>query len=230
MNKIGKGPNLIFFHGGGVRYNSYLPLMKALSSHYTVYYFDLPGHGSEMTNGNPIDAVNKLTQKIKNYSIGNPILLGHSFGGFCAYEVSKNLEDINQVILLNPLLIESKKNFLYLLFRFLILKNIRSIIMKPMIIKFYIKAFMDILINIFSQNINLVNTIKLLLNSTYCTKTPLNQSNPKTVILHGKHDSIIPYNNFQDGFKKITNLVDGEHDWCMNNVEDTVRKILKVAT
>lgn len=48
-SKEGNGPqSLLFFHGFGQDHSVFLPLAKALSSHYTCYLFDLYFHGESI--------------------------------------------------------------------------------------------------------------------------------------------------------------------------------------
>lgn len=226
MNKIGEGQNLIFFHGGGASYNSYFPLIKEISKYFTIYYFNLPGHGREATDGDPHSAIKQIYNQIKTEKIDNPILLGHSFGGFCAYEIARQLENVSKVILIDPLLIEYKENLVILIFRFLIKKNIRGLIINKKIAPFFISVLVDLVKNIFYQNMNVFKSIKLLINSAYCKKSEYTK-NFNLKILHGKEDSIIPYKDIEDKYKEFITLIDGEHDWCMNNVEKTVQEIRK---
>lgn len=80
----GNGPPLLFLHGWGVGYDSYLPLLERLAVTYAVYAPDLPGFGKTPEPSEPWDAGN-YADFVLDYcnarSLISPICVGHSNGG-----------------------------------------------------------------------------------------------------------------------------------------------------
>lgn len=226
MNKLGQGQKIIFFHGGGVRYNCYLPLIKQLSRDYSVYYFNLPGHGGFKTDGNPQSSIDTIVELIQKENIEAPILLGHSYGGYVAYELAFRLKNVKKVLLIDPLLTQSKFKKGSLFYRFFVLKNVRAILFDIRILKFFLQASFDLLLNVLYHKLNTFDSIRLLINSAYCNKTIFDGSF-KLSIIHGDEDSIIPLNELNKQYENFINIVNGEHDWCMNDVKHTYKEILK---
>ncbi len=226
MNKLGQGQNIIFFHGGGVRYNCYLPLIKQLSKNYSIYYFNLPGHERFKTDGNPQSSIDTILELIEKENIEDPILLGHSYGGFIAYELAFRLENVKKVLLIDPLLTQSKFRKVSLFYRFFFLKNVRAILFDIRILKFFIQASFDLLLNVFYQKLNTLDSVRLLIHSAYCNKTVFDNSF-KLSIIHGDKDSIIPLHELNKKYEDYVNIINGEHDWCMNDVKHTYKEILK---
>lgn len=227
MKKIGQGPNLIFFHGGGLRHNSYLPLIQELSKYFCVYYFNLPGHGKKQTDGNPSNAVKDIFREIKDINITDPIFVGHSLGGLYAYEVANKLGNFSSMVLLDPLLNKCKQRKGVLFLKYIFSKNIRGLFYHPPLIKFYCKAFLDILANFYFHRKCIKNVFNLLFNSVYKERLISENLERKMLIIHGRNDSMISFDEYPNFLKNKIVLVDGEHDWCMSNPEDTVKQIIR---
>jgi pimeloyl-ACP methyl ester carboxylesterase len=227
MDKIGNGPNLVFLHGGGLRYNSYLPLINELSKYFRVYYFNLPGHGHRQTDGDPQSAVDNIYDEINRENIYNPIFVGHSLGGLYAYEVAYKLQSFSSIVLLDPLLNKCKQKKTVLIFKYFISKNLRGLIYHPRLIRFYFKAFIDILVNLYYQRKKIKIFLTLLFNSVYKERIISEDLEKKLLIIHGKNDSMINFSEYPNYLKNKIVLVDGEHDWCMSNPKDTVKQVIK---
>lgn len=223
IKKTGTGQaNYVFFHSGGVRYNSYLPLIKSMAKVGTVYYFNLPGHGSHIKNYEVTDYVQELTGLIDSLSLDNMIFIGHSFGGFCAYQVGQQLPSVDKLILIDPLLVKVPLSRIQLLFYVLVWKNIRGLYYHHHLYDFYVNAFKDLLANILTVKFEILNVTKLLLDAAVNQENYNNRDlNKKTVILHGKYDSVIPYEEIKKAFPENVTVVEGEHDWCMEDPEKT---------
>lgn len=229
LYSLGNGANkIVFLHGGGVRFNAYLPLIRALSINATVFYFNLPGHGKEKTDGNPQHAVRQVIKEISEID-GEIVLIGHSFGGYLAYEAGKCMSNVRKVILLDPLITKVKLPFFVMTFIFLFSKNIRGVIFQPKLVNFYSRAFIDVIQNLILQNINSLRTIKLLKDSLYTQKEYDEVYLSKVKILHGTKDSIFPIKSLTNELERCVVPIYGEHDWLMADVNVTASLIEKYA-
>ncbi|MEI7580131.1 MAG: alpha/beta hydrolase [bacterium] len=233
MKKFGQGArNIIFLHGGGIRYTAYNCLLKKLGENFTVYAFDLPGHGKNIPTSDPDQAIQQVISQIKALNLESCILIGHSFGGFCAYQAAKQLTIVTNVILFDPLLTTVQDSRLKLLWLFFFYKNWRGVYFHPNLVKFYFNGFKNQLEDIYLQKLNSVKTIKLLFNSCYLEKDlqSVNENSFKLNVIFGEQDSIIHVKDFPESFQKLITYVPGEHDWCMGNVSETTRIVAECLT
>ncbi len=194
---------------------------------FSVYFFDLPGHGTSQTDGYPKSAIDEIVTQIRKMNFKDPILVGHSFGGFCAYEVSRHLKDVSKIILFDPLITEIKISKIKFIWVFLL--NMKRSVSNSKISKFYFRGFGDLLFNLFSQNIYSLNSLKLIIRSAYKKKSKLEEKlSKKLVIYHGKYDSVISIEEIEKDFPSNTTIIDGEHDWCMEDIDYTKKLIVQV--
>ena len=80
----GSGPALVAVHGTPWSSFTLRHLIKALSSHYTVYYYDMVGYGqSDMAPGDVSLGIQNtlLSALLTHWKLEEPIALGHDFGG-----------------------------------------------------------------------------------------------------------------------------------------------------
>jgi len=97
---------LVLLHGLGRNMNQWNPVAEALSEHFDVFLFDLPGYGGsqdfEPTEINitfPIWMMDRLFEKI---GISNIIVAGESFGGLLALEYAlKRPENVSKLVLMD---------------------------------------------------------------------------------------------------------------------------------
>ena len=84
------GSPLILLHGGGDRWQNFLPILPTLILRWHVFAVDLRGHGkSGRVSGLylPEDYVDDIITFIKNHFDEPVSLLGHSLGGWVALMV-----------------------------------------------------------------------------------------------------------------------------------------------
>jgi pimeloyl-ACP methyl ester carboxylesterase len=97
------GPPLVLLHGGGSRWQAFLPLLPALTLRWHVYALDLRGHGGSgrVPGGyRPEDYVPDLMAFVE-HRLGQPALLfGHSLGGWVALLAAAQLGDRVQALIL----------------------------------------------------------------------------------------------------------------------------------
>lgn len=100
----GKGKTIIFFHGGRLRALSHRKVIKELSNNFHVIAPDIPGYGKSSTP--------KTAWSLKEYAvffllflnklkIKEAILIGYSFGGGIAYNLTQISNKITKLVLID---------------------------------------------------------------------------------------------------------------------------------
>ena len=89
MNQL---PDLLLLHGALGSQSQFVPLKKVLQDHFTIYTYDLEGHG-----GKPIPEKysiasfeKELIQFMDQHGLNNIPIFGYSMGGYIALSASKN--------------------------------------------------------------------------------------------------------------------------------------------
>ncbi|PKL74931.1 MAG: hypothetical protein CVV27_17970, partial [Candidatus Melainabacteria bacterium HGW-Melainabacteria-1] len=87
--EAGQGPPLLLLHGNGADAALYVPLLDVLSRHFRVLIPDLPGFGrSPVSEKWHLPAYMAELERFINRRIRSPyVLMGHSMGGFLAYQL-----------------------------------------------------------------------------------------------------------------------------------------------
>jgi len=100
------GPPLVLLHGGGDRWQCFLPIIPSLVMRWHVYALDLRGHGkSGRVPGQyrPEQYVPDIMAFLERRVTEHPILFGHSLGGWIALMVAAGLgEKVRALILGDP--------------------------------------------------------------------------------------------------------------------------------
>lgn len=85
---MGTGPHLCFLHGFCEDSRIWEPLVTELSQNYTCIVIDLPGFGA--SKHTPFSTIPEVTLQVRELlhheGVVQPILLGHSLGGYIAAE------------------------------------------------------------------------------------------------------------------------------------------------
>lgn len=95
---VGTGPECLVMHGGlGIDHNAYTPGLDALGDAMTLVYYDHRCHGrsgrpdpATISLARMADDADELRQHLQQERIG---VLGHSFGGFVAFEYAARHQD-----------------------------------------------------------------------------------------------------------------------------------------
>ena len=86
--KVGTGPHLCFLHGFCEDSRIWEPLITAFAKTHTCIAIDLPGFGASTSI--PFTTIPEVVKQIKNLldyeNVEQPILLGHSLGGYIVAE------------------------------------------------------------------------------------------------------------------------------------------------
>lgn len=105
--KLGnKKNNLVILHGWGRSHHDWINIGQRLSSHFTVYLIDLPGHGnSKLKPGSSLDTydyANLIYHFLKKIKLSKITLMGQSFGGKISLIIaSRHPELINLLLLVD---------------------------------------------------------------------------------------------------------------------------------
>src|SRR5262245_23285476 len=94
MTSEASGPPLLLLHGVIRRWQTFLPLLPALTGRWQVYGLDLPGHGqSERLNPDylVVDYVRVVAELLQRHFTQPVILYGHSLGAMVAAGVASEL-------------------------------------------------------------------------------------------------------------------------------------------
>ena len=90
----GKGSPLVFLHGFLENASMWKAVENTLNISYKIILIDLPGHGLSECNGNN-EKMDDMADAVKTICIAenaiNPIVFGHSMGGYVGLELSKIL-------------------------------------------------------------------------------------------------------------------------------------------
>ena len=106
------GPPLVLLHGGGDRWQDFLPLIPSLLPRWHVFALDLRGHGkSGRVPGQyrPEQYMPDIKAFLERQVTERAVLLGHSLGGWIALMVAAELQEKIQALILGdpPLSIDS---------------------------------------------------------------------------------------------------------------------------
>jgi pimeloyl-ACP methyl ester carboxylesterase len=91
--KLGKGYPIVLIHGFCETHEIWDELAKGLSEKFEVFVIDLPGFGSSPALKAPF-SINEVAEEVFEWivqqKIHNPIVIGHSLGGYVALAMAKS--------------------------------------------------------------------------------------------------------------------------------------------
>jgi pimeloyl-ACP methyl ester carboxylesterase len=99
------GPPLVLLHGGGDRWQSFLPILSNLAMRWHIFALDLRGHGKSGRvphRYRPEDYVTDVTAFLERRLDEPAILFGHSLGGWVALLSAARLQEVRALILGDP--------------------------------------------------------------------------------------------------------------------------------
>jgi len=102
----GNGKSLVLVHGTPWSSFNLRHLIDGLSSHYTVYYYDLLGYGeSDKSDADvSLGIQNKLLDAlIEHWNIQSPFIVGHDFGGTTVFRNHLlDKRNYNKIVVIDP--------------------------------------------------------------------------------------------------------------------------------
>ena len=220
--QIGSGNAILFLHGGGVNALTYKKVLDLLSKNYLVIAPDLPCFGKSTCPSNIPDYSKILKKFITSLNFGKIAIVGHSFGGAAALQLSADDKNIQLMVLTDSAGLSqhfSKFRFLYVYF---VEKTIRDIFKyrNPKTFLLIVRDFFENIFKRFSEWKFTISVVKRFLLTDF---PDFHNVSAKTLILWGEQDEIFPKIFAEKFHRNIENselkLVDGNHDWCLFNPE-----------
>lgn len=90
VDRVGNGPPLLLLHGTTSSRRIWRPLLPELAERATVLALDLPGHGdSPATSFTPPQWASEVADFLDQQGIERTAVVGHSAGGWTAFELAK---------------------------------------------------------------------------------------------------------------------------------------------
>jgi len=103
----GNGQDIVLMHGTGQNLEAMEPLANHLNQDFRVLSFDFRGHGkSTLDSTSANDYWNDIARVIQNRGISNPVLAGHSSGGYAATAYAANGGRCKAVITLDGFVLD----------------------------------------------------------------------------------------------------------------------------
>jgi len=247
-NKFKKSrKTLVFVHGISGSSAAWIPYEKKFERNYNVLSFDLRGHGKSFKPKNYEDYTIKkfaedLYSLVKHKNIKNFVLVCHSYGAFIGLEFLKKHQKLaNSAILLSPAYKAPSNRMSLLIKRLLKSKRLLNII--PLKKDYGSHVDYSKHKNTGDWNISRLiddvgNTgLKIYLWGTkqsynFNAEKFLNKIKIPTLLVHGKKDTIFPYEISVEMKNKIKNsklvlLDDADHIIVLNNFKEVSRLMEK---
>ena len=111
--KIGSGPPLVIFHGGGSSSLSWIPAMELMAKAFTCYAFDILGHGDSeeppRESFSIPDHGRTMNQAMDSLGIKRAHVLGNLSGASLAIEMAASYpEKVDKLVLAVPSVIDPR--------------------------------------------------------------------------------------------------------------------------
>lgn len=228
--ELGRGQNILFFHGGRLQALTHQNILSKLSKKYHVIAPDIPGYGESSTPKELWsfkDYAQFFDKFLERINVKEVIIIGYSLGGGVAYNLANISSRVKKLILIDSAGIEKTKeeefirDFKRLLFYLLNPRYFPTfLILLKEYLSFNLKHLKDLSqINKIRNNLN---------NSTGYIKN----LKVDTSIIWGKNDEIFPVSIAEKLKTTIKNsklfLVNDNHDWILYS-EDKLMDILNKA-
>lgn len=218
---------IIFSHGMWGSHRAYIQEIEILAAN-GYYVLAMDAYGTELSDGkaikglgNSLFVLDEAIKYTKLYFDSKDIyVMGHSWGGYAALNISNIHNDINKIVIMSP---------------FISVKDV-------------LKTFLPKFLYICIPFLLLFDYINFGKYSLYNGKKSLKNTNIKTLILHSRDDLVIPYYKSTYLLEKINNentlfyIVDGKNhnpDYkssavlyakeCINEIKNIKDKDLKLA-
>lgn len=117
LEVTGEGPALVLMHGWGCNLTTVRSIAAAAAGTHTVYNLDMPGFGKspEPSGVWGVDEYASLVERFMQVeAIGNPVLVGHSFGGRVAIVLAaKGRVAPDSLVLVDAAGVKPRRSFRY---------------------------------------------------------------------------------------------------------------------
>lgn len=217
---VGKGKPLLFFHGGGTEASTYQETLEILSKKYKVYAPDMPYFGKSGSPKKPWDFTDyaKFFSKfIDKLNIRNVTIVGYSFGGGVALELTRLNKKVIKTILCSPAMINlniNRKGLIDLILReardsFFSIRSIDEFLI-------FSRVFCD-----FVKNLILKKSYKKIIVASVlkCLNTNVSKINKKITLILSNQDVVLKNQSFKK-FGLKTYHTEGTHLWFLLKHKD----------
>lgn len=199
----GKGEPLVLLHGWGQTLRTFDSFVSNMKERYKIVRVDFIGFGNSDIPMRVLrleDYVNHIKEFLKYLQINNPIILGHSFGGRVAIELSSD-EIFKKVFLVSTPAFKNKSlNYYYKVCKYKILKKYYYIFNKEK----YLYLINNSGSKDFKSSTHLMKGTLINIVRYDLTKSLLKNKN-KIVILASVNDSEVEYKDELKMYKYLYN-------------------------
>jgi pimeloyl-ACP methyl ester carboxylesterase len=105
----GKGADVLLVHGTGHNFLVWQPLVECLKNSFHLYAFDMRGHGQTT-----VDSINAeqywqdISFIIKGLKLNQPLLVGHSTGGYAVTAHAAKRKDCRGIVILDGFVLDAR--------------------------------------------------------------------------------------------------------------------------
>lgn len=208
------GQTIVFLPGGAIDIRCYAKLIDKIAETNTVYAVDF----LRLKSKSITETKELISIFIRSLNQSNIVLIGHSFGGALASELSAELPEVTLAILFNPTIFKHSQN-IFGLVKLILYKTIFGGLRFPHLLGFYIS-------NNFYLHSDLlvapVNTLAHFKQALWNNLHPIQYSpgNMKNWIIYTKQDELMPLQELPADFD-LRKAFKGNHDWIMNDIDKT---------
>ncbi len=214
------GKTIVFLAGGNIDIRCYLPLLKIISLKHTVYAIDFLS-----INSKSIDETKSWIKSfVLNLNQKDIVLIGHSFGADIIKSIE--LDCVSKYILMNSSIFKIKDCKLNIVFK-VILNSLVGGFQHPNLFTHYLLANFYLILNLISRPINTISHIKQALLNVSDNQVVTVKNNKNTIIA-SKNDYLFPLAQIPETILKDIQLVEGNHDWLMGDINKSSQFILNL--
>jgi len=211
---------IVFLPGGNIDIRCYLPLLKKISSKYTIYAVDLLN-----INSNSIEETKSWVKEfVLDLNQENIILVGHSFGADMIKSIELNC--VAKCILLNSSIIKIHESKLNIIIK-VIINSIIGGFKYPKLFTHYLQTNFYLTLNLMTRPINTFYHIKQALLNVAENQIVTVKSN-KNIIVSSKNDYLFPISQIPEEKLKDILIVEGNHNWLMEDINNSSSFILNI--
>jgi pimeloyl-ACP methyl ester carboxylesterase len=220
--QIGSGNVLLFLPGGVGGISACRKFLDLLSKKYLVIVLDSPCYEISKALSGISEYYEIMKKFINSLNFEKIAIIGHSIGGVVALKLSVENKKIPLLVLIDSAGISLKMSIAMLLYKIIIEKPIREILMYKNLntLLLYIRDSLENMFKRFYEWKKIKGIIKTFLFTDF---SEFYKIKAKTLILWGEQDEIFSKNNAEIFHQNIKNsevkYIKGGHNWFLFNPE-----------
>lgn len=211
---------IVFLAGGNIDVRCYLPLLKKVSSKYTIYAIDFLSIKSKSIE----ETKSWIKKFVLNLNQKDIVLIGHSFGADMIKSIE--LDCVSKYILMNSSIFKINDSKPKIIFK-VILNSLVGGFQYPKLFTHYLLANFYLILNLITRPINTINHIKQALLNVSDNQVMTTKNNKNTIIA-SKNDYLFLLTQIPETILKDIQLVEGNHDWLMGDINKSAEFILNL--